>query len=136
MTRTFINLSQKEVLTHAFFLTLFVIVPTLAFVRPPGEPFFPMSRVFLQDTLTNCVMLGFFYLNYYILIPRLFFPKKYFYYGLCVVTFLALTLTLSNLVGKNVPHITEYLPEGQKQRLEQLFHWASQHVLPALTHPG
>jgi LytS/YehU family sensor histidine kinase len=116
-----LKLSAKGILTHAFFVSLFLIVPTIAFIRPPNEPFFPMSRVFLQDTIANFVMLGFFYLNYYTLIPKLFFPQKYFVYTLCVIGFITITLTLPNLLARNVPHVTNYLPPEQKERVERMF---------------
>src|SRR3954462_13137725 len=115
------NLSQKGILTHIFFFSLFLIVPTIAFIRPPGEPFFPMSRVFLQDTIANCVMLGFFYMNYYVLIPKLFFQSKYFLYALSVIGFITITLTLPNLIGRNVANVTKYLPSEQKERVERMF---------------
>jgi hypothetical protein len=115
------NLSHKEILTHIFFVTLFLIVPTIAFVRPPDEPFFLMSRVFLQNTIANCMILAFFYLNYYILIPKFFFPGKYVLYAFCVIAFITTTLTLPNLLARNVPHVTEYLAPGQKEKLEQMF---------------
>ncbi len=117
-----IKLSQKGVITHIFFVSLFLIVPTIAFVRLPDEPFFPMSRVFLQDTIANCVMLGFFYLNYYVLIPKLFFPEKYVLYAFCVIAFITISLTLPNLIGRDIPHITKYIPLGQKERIETMFH--------------
>src|SRR4051812_10745228 len=115
------KLSQKGILTHIFVVSLFLIVPTAAFVRPPDEPFFPMSRVFLQDTLANCIMLAFFYLNYYVLIPKLFFHQKYILYTLSVTAFITITLTLPNLLTRNVPHVTQYLPQMQRARMERMF---------------
>src|SRR5262245_46431672 len=92
------NKKKQGWLTHVFFITLFLIVPTVANVRPPGEPFFTLTRVFVQDTIANAVLLCFFYLNYYILIPRVYFNKKYLQYTLFVILFLALSLTIPHLV--------------------------------------
>lgn len=97
------RLTQGAWLTHAFFATLFLIAPTLAFVRPPGEPFFAMTRVFVQDTTANFVLLCFFYLNYYILLPKYFFRHRYIPYFVLVVIFLSISLTLPHLVGKFFP---------------------------------
>lgn len=108
--------SQKSILTHIFFFTLFLIVPTLAFVRPPGEPFFALTRVFVQDTTTNFVLLCFFYLNYYILLPKLFFHRKYILYILCVVLFLTVALTLPHFIGKGIPDTHPHLPAFDAQR--------------------
>ena len=39
----------------------------------------------LKDFATNCLMLVFFYVNYYVLIPRLFFQRKYPIYALFII---------------------------------------------------
>ncbi len=100
----------KDLLTHIFFVSLFLIVPTLAFVRPPGESSFALTKIFVQDTTANFVLLCFFYLNYYILLPKLFFRRKYIQYILCVVVFLSLAFTLPFLVGRYVPGISRDIP--------------------------
>jgi hypothetical protein len=94
------NFLQNRLLTHLFFFSLFLIVPGLALVRPPGEPFFPMSRIFIQDTTANAALLGFCYLNYYLLIPRFFFARKYVLYFIIVILFLFITLALPQPIGK------------------------------------
>jgi Histidine kinase len=96
---------RKEIVTHLFFVTLFLVIPTLAFVRPPDEPFMLLSRVFVQDTIANFVLLCFFYLNYYLLLPKLFLKRKYVWYILSIITFLSITLTLPHLAGKHLPFI-------------------------------
>ena len=94
------NRKRDSVWTHVSFIILFLVIPTLAFVRRPGEPFFALTRVFVQDTVANFVLLCFFYLNYYILIPRLFFKHSYIVYIACVVLFLALAFRLPHLAGR------------------------------------
>ncbi|MBE7172627.1 MAG: sensor histidine kinase [Williamsia sp.] len=107
------RLLQQKILMHVFFFTLFLIIPTLAFVRKPGEPLFPLSHVFLQDTVANCVLLGFFYLNYYILIPRYFLHRKYFLYLCWVILFLGIALTLPHLIGRS---FMDQVPDGPFER--------------------
>jgi hypothetical protein len=109
------KLTSRSLLTHVFFITLFLVVPTLAFVRPPGEPFLAITRVFIQDTTANFVLLCFFYLNYYILIQKFFFTHKYIRYIFYVVLFLSLALTLPFLAGKYFPEGNHHLPpfDGQ-----------------------
>ncbi|MGC4103226.1 sensor histidine kinase [Ferruginibacter sp.] len=97
------KLTQGGLLTHFFFVTLFLIIPTLAFVRPPGEPAFAITKVFAQDTIANFVLLCFFYLNYYILLPKYFFRHQYVLYVLAVLLFLSFALTLPYIVGKYFP---------------------------------
>lgn len=104
------SIFKKEIFTHLFFVTLFLVVPTLAFVRPPGESFMFLSRVFVQDTIANFVLLCFFYFNYYLLLPKLFFKGKYIVYVLSIIVFLSVTLTLPHLAGKHLPFIEQDLP--------------------------
>lgn len=105
----FEKLTKSSLLMHAFFVTLFLIVPTLAFVRPPGESFFALTRVFVQDTAANFVLLCFFYLNYYLLLPHLFFLRRYVVYVLCVIVFLAISLTIPYILGKVIAIHPAYL---------------------------
>ena len=95
-----IKRKQDTVWTHASFIILFLVVPTLAFVRPPGMSSFALDRVFVQDTTANFVLLCFFYFSYYILIPKLFFKHHYIQYIVCVALFLSLAMTLPHLVGR------------------------------------
>src|SRR3954452_4212914 len=108
--------SINVVLTHIFFISLFLIIPTLAFVRLPGEPLFPMTRVFLQDTTANFVLLCFFYFNYYVLLPKFFLNHRYVLYVLSVILFLTIALTLPQLVGKLAPTNNPYLPHFDAQQ--------------------
>jgi len=96
------NRIPPGILTHVFFVSLLLVVPTIAFVRPPGEAFFPMSKIFVQDTTANFVLLCFFYLNYYILLPRLFFTHKYLLYAASVLLFLSFAFTLPFLAGRYI----------------------------------
>lgn len=96
--------NSRRLWWHVFFVTLFLIVPTLAFVRLPGEKFFPPSKVFIQDTTANFVLLCFFYFNYYILLPRLFFTRKYILYAIAVILFLSFASTTPFLAGNYLPN--------------------------------
>ena len=102
---------KQSWLTHVFFITLFLVVPTLATVRPPGEPFFSFTRVFVQDTVANAVLLCFFYLNYYLLIPKFYFERKYVQYALCVILFLSLSLSIPHLIGLHIPDYERNFPD-------------------------
>jgi hypothetical protein len=104
------------VLTHVFFFSLFLIIPTLAFVRLPGEPLFLLTRVILQDTTANFVLLCFFYLNYYVLLPKFFLKRQYVLYVLSVIVFLTIALTLPYLVGKLAPATNPYEPHFDAQQ--------------------
>lgn len=110
------KLSRKGIGMHVFFVSLFLIVPTLAFVRPPGEPFFALTRVFVQDTTANFVLLCFFYFNYYVLLPRFFFNRKWVQYALWAMLFLMVTFTLPQLVGKGFADAGRPFPPEGMQR--------------------
>ncbi len=108
----FQKLPGKLLLTHVFFFSLFLVVPFLVFLRPPGEPFFALTRAFIQDTIGNCILLGFFYANYYILIPKLYFNQHYLQYMGCVVLCLLLVLVLPDLLTGQFRGMVPDLPPG------------------------
>ena len=107
--------TQGGLLTHVFFVTLFLVVPTLAFVRPPGESALAFTRVFVQDTVANFVLLCFFYLNFYILVPKVFFRRKYILYVVYIILFLSLALTIPHLVGRHLPDYEGAFPGAPSQ---------------------
>lgn len=102
--------------THIFFLLLFLVVPILVFLRPPGESFFVLNRPFIQDTIANCMLLCFFYLNYYIFIPRFFFDRKYVIYISCVLLSLTIAFGLPHLIVSHLLKMHQDLPEFLPQR--------------------
>src|ERR1700761_2890188 len=105
------NRQKQGWLTHVFFITLFLVVPTLATVRPPGEPFFTLTRVFVQDTIANAVLLCFFYFNYYVLIPNVYFKRQYLQYVVYTILFLALSLAIPHLIGTQIPDYERHFPD-------------------------
>lgn len=91
-------LTRRPILTHIFFFLLFIIIPAIVFVRMPGESTFTVTRVLIQDTIGNFILLGFFYLNYYVFIPRFFFRHRYVLYIVFVVLFLCIMFPLPHLI--------------------------------------
>lgn len=78
----------------------------LAFVLYPHPPELSgerLSRPTQRDFLANAFMLGFFYLNYFILIPRLYFRRRYPLYLLCCAVALLLIVLLPSLITGRVP---------------------------------
>lgn len=112
---------QKTILTHIFFVTLFLVIPTIAFIRMPGEPYFNLSRVFVQDTTANFVLLCFFYFNYYLLLPIFFFNKKYVQYILYMVLFLSFALMLPFFTGKFFTNVQLHIPPPNVHQHEIIF---------------
>ena len=102
-----LKITRRALMMHIFFFSLFLVIPTLVFERLPGESIFTVTRVILQDTIANFILLCFFYLNYYVLIPKYYFERKYLLYILIIIAFLAIAFQLPHLIGKwasgNVP---------------------------------
>ncbi len=98
---------QDALLLHVSIVILFLIMPTISFVRPPDEPFLALTRIFVQDTMSNLVLLCFFYLNYYLLLPKFFFNQKYLAYFVFVFLYLALAFAFPFFVGKFFPNRIE-----------------------------
>jgi hypothetical protein len=73
-----------QILIHVAGCIVFLSLPVILW---PGQgdlrDFFSESRSAREFT-NDVLILMFFYLNFYLLIPRLYFPKKYFYFILAV----------------------------------------------------
>ena len=62
-----------------------------------------------RNLVSYGLAIGFFYLNYFVLIPQFFFPKRYVLYGLCVVASFVVMLQTLSVVNRGL--LTE--PIGQ-----------------------
>jgi Histidine kinase len=76
---------NRILIAHIIGSLLFLAMPIALSPHAPERNQFFSSSMMLKEFITNCLMLGFFYLNYYLLIPRLFFRKNYPVYALCIV---------------------------------------------------
>jgi hypothetical protein len=95
----------------------------LVSTRPPGEPFLTVTRPFLRDVAGNALILIFFYVNYYFLVPKFYFKRKYALYATAVFVALIAVFMLPSLVtgrllsngghpppGEFVPHLPKPVP--------------------------
>lgn len=71
----------------------------------------PMQR----DFLTYVLLLGFFYVNYFVLIPRLYFPKRYV---LFIIAILACYLVISLVPPAVIPRQERRMPPRMEMRME------------------
>ncbi|MFT4094279.1 MAG: sensor histidine kinase [Niabella sp.] len=111
-----LKISGKSLLTHIFFIFFFLVLPALVFQRLPGESVFTVTRVIIQDSIANFTLLCFFYLNYYVLIPKYYFEKKYIQHILFVILFLIIAFQLPHFVGRILPDtIPDPVPGFQGQ---------------------
>jgi len=107
----FSKIKAGGIATHVFFFLLFLVIPVLAFPRLPGESFFALTRPFVQDTIANCMLLCFFYFNYYLFIPRFFFHRKYITYVGCVLLSIIIAFELPHLIAVDILKIHFEAPQ-------------------------
>jgi hypothetical protein len=105
-TKTFLILQmtarKRIVLYHLAGCFAFLALPLILFPHPPEETDFLFSKPTQRDLIANVLMLAFFYLHYYVLIPRLYWRRRLMLYALCIVAgFGAITLLPSALTGRN-----------------------------------
>lgn len=106
------------VLIHVFGCLAFLAFPYLlsdsGFSKLVDLPYDPREQ---RNVLSYVLCILFFYLNYFVFIPRLFFPKQYLSFALsALVLFVAIQCTLVLVSRYGVgPHVspTDVFPDGQ-----------------------
>lgn len=94
--------NKRIIIWHIAACAIFLALPTILSPHPPEEVGFLTSRPTIRDFLANGFILVFFYANYYVLIPSLYFKRRYTVYALCVlIFFLAICIFPSLLTGRN-----------------------------------
>jgi len=92
---------KRNIVWTAAGCILFLALPFVLSMRPPEEPFFAITRPLVRDVTTNAMILLFFFINFYVLIPRFYFPKKYLIYGaFIVIGFCSICLLPSLITGR------------------------------------
>lgn len=96
------KVTKVQLLTHIFLIIAFLSLPYI--FAPNGFPGFAELRSNAHER-TNLaaylLMVIFFYVNYYILIPRFYFKKKYLPYTVCIAgCFFAITMFVHTLDRK------------------------------------
>ncbi len=93
MTKKYIT-----IVWHVLGCLAFLVIPVFLSPRPPGMPL--LSPATMRDFLADGLMLIIFYLNFYLLIPRVYFRGKTFWYGMLILLgFLTITLLPSLMTG-------------------------------------
>lgn len=88
---------------HVLLCVVFLCLPFLLSPRPSGVGFFELTAPFQRDFIGFILLLAFFYLNYYVLIPTLYFRKKYILYGVSlIIMLLSLIFVPTQLTGRNL----------------------------------
>jgi hypothetical protein len=93
---------SKSLYYHIAGCIAFLAIPVFLFPHPPEEVGFLFSQPTLRDFMANVLMLAFFYLNFFVLIPRIYVRRQFVVYAICIAAgFLAITLLPSLLTGHN-----------------------------------
>lgn len=128
--------SSKTILQHMFGSISFLLLPILF------SPNFSLTFDFIHDhgfrheMLYFVLLLGFFYISYYLLIPKLFDQKKYLSFGFSII---CIYVTFSWISANAIqhPHLLE-IAAGKIQRHHSrginfmLFHEFNQHLFKFL----
>ncbi len=96
------------ILTH--FLAWVIFLALLAYLMPKPRDLDGFSYFIFP----NILFIAFYYLNYYVLVPRLFIPRKYLIYGLICFASLIVTTVLPSLLfghGPQQPHFNPPPPD-------------------------
>jgi len=107
---------------HILFIAVFLLIPMLVSTRPPGEPFLTVTAPFIRDIIGNILLLAIFYLNYYLLVPKLYFSKRYWEYAGIILVCLAVIFIVPSLLtgrftaikGPTAPPGIRPLPPGSE----------------------
>jgi len=107
---------------HILFIAVFLLIPMLVSTRPPGEPFLTVTGPFIRDIIGNVLLLAFFYLNYYLFVPRLYFSKRYWEYAAALIVCLSVIFIIPSLLtgrltatkGPSMPVGVRPLPPGSE----------------------
>lgn len=105
--------ARKYLWWHITGCIIYLALPIFLFPHPPEEKDFIFSRPTQRDFIGNTIMLFFFYLNFFVLIPKVYFKEKYILYALLIICgFLIITLVPSFVTGHNPfdKHIALGLP--------------------------
>lgn len=101
---------NKLYLVYIIGSLVFLTQPIWLSTNPPEQPLQLLARPTIRDFLANAMMLAFFFLNYYVLVQRLYFQnRKFLYFTLLLIAILAITILPSLLTGRN-PFISQVPP--------------------------
>ena len=96
--------SLKTFLVHSLLILLFISIPIIS--SPDFKYNLDIFSVppFIRNFVGYLLIIGFFYLNYYLLLPRYFFKKKYVLYTFSVITSFLLIIALDHILFPHPLH--------------------------------
>ncbi|MES2776281.1 MAG: sensor histidine kinase [Bacteroidota bacterium] len=124
------NRSASRIAWHLFACIAFLTLPLILSPHPAEQKNWVFSLPTLRDFLSSALMLIIFYANYYLLIPKLYFRKKYLLYVSCIVLgFLMVSFLPSILTGNN-PLDAPVEKQFQQRPSPPPGEFEQQHIMP------
>ncbi|MBW3470464.1 sensor histidine kinase [Arthrospiribacter ruber] len=101
---------KKKISLHLLGIATFLLLPIVLSPTPHGIPMFNTSQPAKRDFLAGILMLLYFYLNYYILTPKLFIKKQYVSFALITGIAILTIILLPSLLTGYLPWAGRPLP--------------------------
>lgn len=107
-----------QILLHITACTAFLSLPVLLSPDVSWTFRFLGLRPFQEDFFSYTLILLFFYLNYFVLVPKLYFREKYFFYFACIAGCYAVVALLPDLMipGNHMQAMPGHQPAGTGMR--------------------
>lgn len=129
-----VKIKQNHIIYHVLGCTAFLFLPLFLSPRPPEEVGNFFSRPTVRDLIAHVFILIFFYINYYVLIQKVYFKEKYIVYSLIVIlSFTLITVMPSVLTGYNFGERPERRPKPPRPLESVEFHPPKPQDTPFLT---
>lgn len=100
---------RKQLLVYIIGSIVFLSIPIINSNNYHNPGIFDFSNMAKQDIVRYTMLLAFFYFNYFYLIPRLYFTKKYLIYFLSLIAIMLLIAYLPAMIFENTAPV---FPQG------------------------
>src|SRR5215467_4388605 len=103
------------VMIHVCIWSLFFLLPFFFYpVR------FDDKTIFFREVISKIFLVGIFYLNYYVLLPRFFAKKKYFLYFLLAISLVAVAVVQDLVVRERIIRARPFVIRMGQERTERI----------------
>lgn len=101
---------KYEWVFHVAACTLFLPIPFFSTPEHNSNRVFSISDFVIRDLVQYMLLVAFFYLTYMVLIPRLYFTKKYIYFSIVILTGMWLIAFIPHVLFNNFPEVRMPMP--------------------------
>ena len=96
---------KYEWVFHVAACTLFLSIPFFSTPEHNSNRVFSISDFVIRDLVQYMLLVAFFYLTYMVLIPRLYFTKKYIFFSIVILTGMWLIAFIPHVLFNNFPEV-------------------------------